>query len=311
MANYESDRLRALPADREQDRAAKRPASEELDNNPDAKRTKALQAVQPQILIQEKQLPNMPKDYIARLVYNRTHLSLDIVKMPLEVIGRNNLPRIQALQGIRIAPHGPFEGLCQSCRPVMHFLTFADNYATGYFSKQGFTKTLLSTGLSGPALSRIYNGVTFMQCSMVSRIRYSQVSYMLLKQKETVQVKIQTLSKSKSHVIHQPPQQWANSSVITPIDPLEIPAIRATGWSPDMDELGRVPSYGPHFIELRRFLYQVQNHKQAWPFQAPVNKDEVPDYYEVIETPMDPETWRNDCGVMFMLLRKTSSTISS
>ena len=29
----------------------------------------------------------MPKDYIARLVYDRTHLSIAIVKRPLEVVG--------------------------------------------------------------------------------------------------------------------------------------------------------------------------------------------------------------------------------
>lgn len=29
----------------------------------------------------------MPKDYIARLVYDRTHLSMAIVKYPLEVVG--------------------------------------------------------------------------------------------------------------------------------------------------------------------------------------------------------------------------------
>lgn len=35
----------------------------------------------------QKQLPKMPRDYIARLVYDRTHLSMAIVKKPLEVVG--------------------------------------------------------------------------------------------------------------------------------------------------------------------------------------------------------------------------------
>ena len=35
----------------------------------------------------QKQLPKMPKDYIARLVYDRTHVSIAIVKKPLEVVG--------------------------------------------------------------------------------------------------------------------------------------------------------------------------------------------------------------------------------
>lgn len=39
-------------------------------------------------VIFQKQLPKMPKDYIARLVYDRSHVSMAIVKkQPLEVLG--------------------------------------------------------------------------------------------------------------------------------------------------------------------------------------------------------------------------------
>ncbi|KAK8917891.1 Histone acetyltransferase GCN5 [Metarhizium anisopliae] len=110
---------------------------------------------------------------------------------------------------------------------------------------------------------------------------------MLLKQKEVVQAKIRAMSKSR--IVHRPPQKWVNG-VVSSIDPLAIPAIRATGWCLDMDDLSREPRHGPHFNELRRVLYQVQNHKQAWPFLHPVNKDEVPDYYNAITTPMDLST---------------------
>jgi histone acetyltransferase len=110
---------------------------------------------------------------------------------------------------------------------------------------------------------------------------------MLLKQKETVLAKIRAVS--KSHIVHQPPKQWANG-VIAPIDPLSLPAIRATGWSPDMDKLAREPRHGPHFNQFRRFLGELQDHKQAWPFLNPVNREEVPDYYNVITSPMDLTT---------------------
>ena len=57
-----------------------------------------------------------------------------------------------------------------------------------------------------------------------------------------------------------------------------------------MDKLAQEPRRGPHFNELRYFLNAIQNHKQAWPFLSPVNKDEVPDYYNVITSPMDLST---------------------
>ena len=31
---------------------------------------------------------------------------------------------------------------------------------------------------------------------------------------------------------------------------------------------------------------QIKNHAAAWPFQKPVDKDEVPDYYDHIKYPM-------------------------
>ncbi|KAL2021590.1 hypothetical protein VTK56DRAFT_6943 [Thermocarpiscus australiensis] len=244
----------------------------------------------------------MPKDYIARLVYDRTHLSIAIVKTPLEVIGGITYREFrdrkfaeivfcavssdQQVKGYGAHLMAHLKDYVKATGPVMYFLTYADNYATGYFQKQGFTKEITLDKSIWMGYIKDYEGGTLMQCSMLPRIRYLEAGRMLLKQKETVLAKIRTLS--KSHIIHQPPPQWANG--ITPIDPLSIPAIRATGWSPDMDALARVPRHGPHFNELRRFLYQIQNHKQAWPFLNPVNKDEVPDYYNVITSPMDLST---------------------
>ncbi|EDN05621.1 histone acetyltransferase GCN5 [Histoplasma capsulatum] len=251
----------------------------------------------------QKQLPKMPKDYVARLVYDRAHLSMAIVKMPLEVIGGITFREFRDRKFAEIvfcavSSHQQVKGYgahlmfhlkdyVRATSPVMHFLTYADNYATGYFQKQGFTKEITLDKSIWMGYIKDYEGGTLMQCSMLPRIRYLEVGRMLLKQKEAVLAKMRTFS--ESHIVHRPPQQWA-SAVVAPIDPLSIPAIRATGWSPDMDKLAREPRHGRHFNELRRFLNQIQNHKQAWPFLNPVNRDEVPDYYNVIVSPMDLST---------------------
>ncbi|KAJ4293930.1 histone acetyltransferase [Collariella sp. IMI 366227] len=245
----------------------------------------------------------MPKDYIARLVYDRTHLSIALVKMPLEVVGGITFRAFrdrkfaeivfcaissdQQVKGYGAHLMAHLKDYVKATSSVMHFLTYADNYATGYFQKQGFTKEITLEKSIWMGYIKDYEGGTLMQCSLVPRLRYLEVGLMLLKQKETVQAKIRSLS--KSHIIHQPPPNGPKPAS-PPHRPLSIPAIRATGWSPDMDALARVPRHGPHFNELRRFLYQVQNHKQAWPFINPVNREEVPDYYNVIEAPMDLST---------------------
>jgi histone acetyltransferase len=251
----------------------------------------------------QKQLPEMPKDYVARLVYDRTHTSMAIVKHPLEVIAGISFREFRSRKfaeivfcavssdqqvkgyGAHIMAH--LKDYVRATSPVMHFLTYADNHAIGYFQKQGFSKDIALSRSIWTGFIKDYEGGTLMHCAMLSRIRYLEAGRMLLKQKETVQAKIKAVS--QSHVVHPAPQQWAGG-IVAPLDPLSIPAIRATGWCPEMDELAREPRHGPHFNELRRFLYQIQGHNQAWPFLNPVNRDQVPDYYKVIESPMDLST---------------------
>lgn len=40
-------------------------------------------------------------------------------------------------------------------------------------------------------------------------------------------------------------------------------------------------------VVLYGLLTDIKNHKDSWPFDRPVNKAEVPDYYKVINRPMD------------------------
>ncbi|OAA54173.1 histone acetyltransferase GCN5 [Niveomyces insectorum RCEF 264] len=251
----------------------------------------------------QKQLPKMPKDYIARLVYDRTHVSVAMVKPPLQVVGGiayrpfcdRRFAEIvfcavssdQQVKGYGAHLMAHVKDYVRATSPVQHFLTYADNHATGYFQKQGFTKEITLDKAVWMGYIKDYEGGTLMQCSMLPRVRYLEVGRMLRKQKETIRAKIRPLS--QSHIVHPPPARPAHGGS-PPLDPLSIPAIRATGWSPAMDELARAPRHGPHFNALRRFLYQIQNHKQAWPFLVPVNRDEVPDYYRVIASPMDLST---------------------
>ncbi|OGM46905.1 histone acetyltransferase GCN5 [Aspergillus bombycis] len=245
----------------------------------------------------QKQLPKMPKDYIARLVYDRSHLSIAIVKHPLEVVGPFNSRRFAEIVFCAISSDQQVKGYgahlmshlkdyVKATSPIMHFLTYADNYAIGYFKKQGFTKEITLDKSIWMGYIKDYEGGTIMQCTMLPKIRYLEIGRMLLKQKEAVHAKIRAFS--RSHIIHAPPKEWKNGAC--KIDPLSIPAIKQSGWSPDMDELARQPRHGPNYNQLLHLLNDMQNHSAAWPFTQPVNRDEVPDYYEVIKEPMDLST---------------------
>ena len=107
-------------------------------------------------VIFQKQLPKMPKEYITRLVYDRRHHSLAIVKPDGKVLGGITFRVFEDREFAEIvfcaiASSEQVKGfgsylmcflkeLVKANMPrVRHFLTYADNYAVGYFKKQGFT----------------------------------------------------------------------------------------------------------------------------------------------------------------------------
>ncbi|KAA8575694.1 hypothetical protein EYC84_004809 [Monilinia fructicola] len=159
----------------------------------------------------QKQLPKMPKEYIARLVYDRNHLSIALVKAsPLEVIGgityrpfdERKFAEIvfcaissdQQVKGYGAHLMCHLKDYVKASSNVMHFLTYADNYAIGYFKKQGFTKEITLEKSLWMGYIKDYEGGTIMQCTMLPRVRYLETGRMLLKQKEAVHAKYSPLA---------------------------------------------------------------------------------------------------------------------
>ncbi|KAF7547165.1 hypothetical protein G7Z17_g7913 [Cylindrodendrum hubeiense] len=119
----------------------------------------------------QKQLPKMPKDYIARLVYDRNHLSIAIVKMPLEVIGGITYRAFrdrkfaeivfcavssdQQVKGYGAHLMAHLKDYVKATSPVMHFLTYADNYATGKDDVPDYYNVIISPMDLSTALERL------------------------------------------------------------------------------------------------------------------------------------------------------------
>ncbi|KAJ2486024.1 histone acetyltransferase [Coemansia sp. RSA 2320] len=167
----------------------------------------------------QKQLPKMPKEYIARLVYDRNHSSLAIVKSNGHVVGGITFRlfeqrqfaeivfcAVSSSEQVKASPAvADFGALsCIACdgygsflmnnlkdyisanTQARHFLTYADNYAIGYFQKQasGFTKEITLDKRLWMGYIKDYEGGTLMQCSMVEKVEYLKVKEILNKQRE-------------------------------------------------------------------------------------------------------------------------------
>lgn len=253
----------------------------------------------------QKQLPKMPREYILRLVYDRSHLSMAVVRKPLTVVGgityrpfeKREFAEIvfcaisstEQVRGYGAHLMNHLKDYVRATSPVKYFLTYADNYAIGYFKKQGFTKEITLNKLVWMGYIKDYEGGTLMQCSMLpSRIRYLDSGKILLLQKAAIEKKVKM--RSKSHVVRPGLQVFKNAKPGFKLLAREIPGLVESGWLEEMDKLAQKPKRGPHYNFMVTLLTELTNHPLAWPFAVPVNKDEVGDYYDVIKEPMDLST---------------------
>jgi histone acetyltransferase len=106
-----------------------------------------------------RQLPNMPREYIARLVFDPAHRSIAIVRRggavlggityrafpPPASLGEVAFCAVMASEqvkgfGTRLMNHA--KAAARDRDGLGALLTYADNNAVGYFAKQGFTKEI-------------------------------------------------------------------------------------------------------------------------------------------------------------------------
>lgn len=109
---------------------------------------------------------------------------------------------------------------------MMHFLTYADNYAVGYFEKQGFSKQITLDRNIWAGYIKDYEGGTIMQCTMVGKIDYLDKPNTFAQQQEAILAKIRKLS--RSHVVYPGlPQFQQGSEELVTVDPKDVPGLRA------------------------------------------------------------------------------------
>jgi len=107
---------------------------------------------------------------------------------------------------------------------VMHFLTYADNFAVVFFKKQGFSKEITLDRSVWAGYIKDYEGGTIMQCTMLRKVNYLDKVSIISQQREAILAKIREMS--KSHIVYQglPQFQEGAPEGIT-VDPKEVPGL--------------------------------------------------------------------------------------
>ena len=285
----------------------------------------------------QKQLPKMPREYITRLIYDKSHKSLLILRpatgeelkkmtkfeeedgsMTLDKEVKDALKMV-VVGGItykgffdrgfieivfcaissteQVKGYGSYlmnhmkEQAKREGPLVQHFLTYADNYAVGYFQKQGFTKDITLDRSIWVGYIKDYDGGTLMQCTMVPGIDYLNVYGQLYQQK------LALLKVIDSRIGCAKVFSGLGKST-SARKPAEIPGVVEAGWSEELAKLAKDLAAQTSAQDQRTRLYLVLkpllndfiHHPASWPFRKPVDPNEVPDYLSVITDPMDLST---------------------
>uniref|UniRef100_A0A8C7WP83 Histone acetyltransferase n=1 Tax=Oryzias sinensis TaxID=183150 RepID=A0A8C7WP83_9TELE len=236
------------------------------------------------------QLPRMPKEYITRLVFDPKHKTLALIKDG-RVIGGICF-RMFPTQGFTeivfcaVTSNEQVKGygthLMNHLKEyhikhnILYFLTYADEYAIGYFKKQGFSKDIKVAKSRYLGYIKDYEGATLMECELNPRIPYTELSHIIKRQKEIIK---KLIERKQSQIRKVYPGLTCFKEGVRQIPVESIPGIRETGWKPSNKDKRPIRSPFPQ-----------QTHPDAWPFMEPVKKSEAPDYYEIIRFPIDLKT---------------------
>jgi len=272
-----------------------------------------------------KQLPKMPREYIVRLVMDRKHYSLLCIRNGNVIGGVCFRPyteqrfaeiaflAVSATQQVRGFGTLLMNHLKQYVKSIglTHFLTYADNYAIGYFRKQGFTRAITMPRERWRGYIKDYDGGTLMECAINEFVDYLKIPEMIASQREFLYMKIENASKSSS--IYPGLQQLREGRPVKDIE--QVPGVKEAGWTTPVRNLSRTTLCAPEInvpvtsngteeakddsarLEseadeykllsmLHTILRQTRSHRDAWPFQEPV-PDSVTDYLEVVQEPID------------------------
>eukprot|EP00163_Fabomonas_tropica_P026823 TRINITY_DN5053_c0_g1_i1.p1 TRINITY_DN5053_c0_g1~~TRINITY_DN5053_c0_g1_i1.p1 ORF type:complete len:623 (+),score=164.61 TRINITY_DN5053_c0_g1_i1:1243-3111(+) len=253
----------------------------------------------------QTQLPRMPKDYVCRLVVDRRHRNLMIMKnqvpfggicfRPFYTQGFAEIVFCAISSDFQVKGYGTrvMNHLKEHCRraQIYYFLTYADNFAIGYFKKQGFTKVITLPRNRWEGWIKDYEGGTLMECCIDKDINYLTVPALVRKQKEAILAK--TKGVALSHVVYTGINLTKNP--VTNL--LDIPGFKEGGFVPPRrllylrGQLIPTKDDAEFRAELQRCLQDVldkiKRHPDSWPYLEPVDRKEVEDYYTVIKNPID------------------------
>jgi histone acetyltransferase len=167
-----------------------------------------------------------------------------------------------------------FKEYCKHELGIHYLLTYADNFAIGYFKKQGFTADITLPQSQWKGYIKDYDGGTMMGCRMYQHIDYRDIS-------GSVREVIKEVCKNLTRTSADPVIMHQGLSVF-PVAVNQIPGLegftKEDGWSVKTGTLQG---------QIATLLVSAVKEPFSLPFREPVSDAVVPGYSSVIKNPMD------------------------
>lgn len=243
-----------------------------------------------------KALVKMPRDYVVKMIFDRRHFTYAMYREDGTIVGglcfrpftNRGFAEVVFLaiahgdqvrgKGTRLMNH--FKEYCKHELGINYLLTYADNFATGYFKKQGFTADITLPATQWKGYIKDYDGGTMMGCRLYQHIDYRDMSGSI---REVIKEMCHNLAKNAGEGVIVYPGLSDFPYDINHIPGLEHVNHREDGWS---------TKTGTFYGQVSSLLAAVMKESFSLPFREPVSDSHVPGYSTVIRNPMDLSTMR-------------------
>eukprot|EP01032_Pedospumella_encystans_P008982 gene8982-10603_t len=111
---------------------------------------------------------------------------------------------------------------------IEYFLTYADNYAIGYFQRQGFTKSISMPKERWMGYIKDYDGGTLMECYVHPNVDYLNVKGIVAKQRAFILQRLK--ERSESETVYDGLELFQSGKRLQSL--MDVPGVAEAGWTP-------------------------------------------------------------------------------
>ncbi|KAI6181133.1 hypothetical protein M3Y98_00796200 [Aphelenchoides besseyi] len=247
------------------------------------------------------QLPKMPKEYITRIVFDSRHTNLMLVKKDKGVIGGICFRQFVAegfseivfcaitaseqVKGYGTHMMNHLKDYHVRVLNVYHFLTYADEFALGYFKKQGFCAEIRLAKSRYHGYIKDYEGATLMECEMQPQMLYTEYADVVKNMADLFQI-------TQNHLYPHVGKKYGGIEHLFQETPKgkQLERSKIPGFESLNDICDPGPASADYMHSIRTIMNKLKASQHSWPFLEPVDADTVPEYYDYIMFPMNLRT---------------------